>query len=152
MTMTTSVLCAKHGSHCVAYLLEAPEPSASPSPAPSASPLPENKKKAEASTLVLRNLDAGTTENIESVSEYALSDDEHDLAYATETAKGAGDGVHMRDLRSDSAPIDVLSGSGRYTNLIFSPQTGRLAFLSDTMTSAPAYGLACARVTATEPT
>ncbi|HET9392095.1 MAG TPA: prolyl oligopeptidase family serine peptidase [Candidatus Rubrimentiphilum sp.] len=124
---------AKHGSQFVAYLQEpAARASASPSPAPSASasPVPDNKKKAETSTLMLRDIAAGTSVTIPSVSEFAISDDEHYLAYATETTDGAGDGVHVRDLRNGTV-ADVATGSGRYIKPAFAPSTDNLAFVTD---------------------
>lgn len=122
---------AKHGSRFVAYLEEpAPRASPSPAPSPSASPIPDDKKKADSSTLVLRDLTAGTSVTIPSVSEYAISDDERYLAYATETANGSADGVHVRDLR-DGSVRDVATGDGRYVKLAFSPQADNLAFATD---------------------
>lgn len=122
---------AKHGSRFVAYLEEPPvHASPSPAPSPSASPVPDNKKKAEASALVLRDIAAGTSVTISSVSDFAISDDERYLAYATETADGSGDGVHVRDLR-DGTVLDVAGGNGRYQKLAFAPSAESLAFTTD---------------------
>ena len=126
---------AKHGTRFVAYLLESPpkpthaESSATPSPQPLPTP-PENKKKEEATTLVVRDVRDGTTSEIADVTEFAFSDDERYLAYATQTAEGSGDGVHVRDLAS-GAVRDVALGSGRYTHVVFAPAGDMLAFESD---------------------
>ncbi len=142
----------KHGSRYVAYL-EWPPASASPSPAPSpassaspgpaasASPTPENKKKAETGTLVIRDLLAATRasraasefalpDRVASVSEFAVSDDERYLAYATETPNGTGDGVHVRDLRNIAAYSNLGGTSGRYVHLVFAADDS-LAFETD---------------------
>jgi len=143
---------AKHGSRYVAYIewppaspapaspSPAPTASVSPGPAASASPLPENKKKAETGTLVLRDLRAGTDVRVSSVSDFAISDDERYIAYATETPKGTGDGVHIRDLNS-STVVDAGTGAGRYVHLVFASDDA-LAFESDRdsfQASAPSF-------------
>lgn len=148
---------ATASAHWIVYLLEkplsakdavkpSPLPEASPSPRPgatalaSASPSPapdENKKKATGARLVLRDLDSGATIEIPDVTEYAISPDEKYLAWATETANGATDGVDVRDL-SGAVVMRAASGAGRYTNLAFATGADTLAFLSDASSYASA--------------
>jgi dipeptidyl aminopeptidase/acylaminoacyl peptidase len=124
---------AKHGSHFVAYLLEAqPAPKASPaaSPSPTPSPVPENKKKSEGTTLVLRDLSSGSTVEVAGVTEYRISDDERYLAYARQSVAGTTDGVFVRDLQT-GAVVPAAIGSARYARLAFAPSGDVLAFESD---------------------
>lgn len=124
----------------VAYLAEpAPTPSPSPSPSasPAASPKPKlaDKTKAPASLLIIRDL-AGTAKlEIPNVSDVAESADGDFIAYATQSADGTHDGVHVYDVTRKTT-YDVLSGAGRYRNLAIARDGSSLAFLSDVATFA----------------
>jgi dipeptidyl aminopeptidase/acylaminoacyl peptidase len=107
-----------------------PEESPSPTPAPKA-----DKKKDDGSDLVVRDLASGTNTTIPNVTEYALSDDDRTLAYATQTKSGAGDGVHILDLAANTTH-DALVGNGRYKELAISRNGSALGFLSDVRTYA----------------
>jgi dipeptidyl aminopeptidase/acylaminoacyl peptidase len=129
------------GGTAIAYLSEpTPAPSASPSPAASASPTPaaspkpkaaDSKKKATASTLTIRDLASGTKLTVANVSEAVESENGSFIAYATETADGSGDGVHVFDVASGKQS-EVIEGAGRYRNLSIARDGSTLAFLSDT--------------------
>lgn len=114
----------------IAYLAE-PKSSASPSPAPS--PSASLKTKPAASLLTIRDLAGSVSIKVESVSEVAEADNGAFIAYATETADGKGDGVHVYDV-AHGTTADVLSGPGRYRNLAIARDGSSLAFLSDVAT------------------
>ena len=137
---------AKHGANYVAYLLEAPpapkpspanSPAASPAPSPTPpatpSPAPELKKVEDGTTLVLRDLSAGTTREFPLVSDYAISDDEKYLAFLTQSADGKHDGAYVLALHTDgiAVPVPVLAAPGHFVQLAFARDRDTLAFLSD---------------------
>jgi dienelactone hydrolase len=151
---------ARHGSNWVAYLLEPPTPHPassglpSPSPVPSVapsssptaspSPVPDSKKIEDGTTLVLRDLRSDAARTFAHVSAYAISDDEHYLAFVTQAANGKGDGAYILNLGGAADPTPLLAGTGHYAKLAFARDRDTLAFLSDTASfagSAPRYDL-----------
>lgn len=115
----------------IAYLAE-PTPAPSPSASPTASPSPL-KTKAPASMLTIRDLESSTQHTIANVSEVAESANGSFIVYATQSADGTRDGVHVYDVAKDTT-YDVLSGAGRYRNLAIARDGSSLAFLSDVAT------------------
>ena len=151
---------AKHGSNFVAYLSEAaapspkpspgsgsspsPHPSTSPGASPTASPSPgpESKQIEDGTTLVLRDLRAGTARSFDYVTEYAFSDDEKYLAFLTQSADGKHDGAFVLALGAPGNPQPALAGAGHFVKLAFARDADTFAFLSDESTfdaAAPAY-------------
>jgi dipeptidyl aminopeptidase/acylaminoacyl peptidase len=131
----TYVFASDRGS-TIAYLAE-PSPSPSPFASPSASPSPKrklaDKSKAAASTLTIQDL-AGTAQlSVANVSEVVETANGSFIAYATQSAGGTNDGVHVYDV-ANGTTYDVLSGPGRYRNLAIARDGSSLAFLSDAAT------------------
>jgi dipeptidyl aminopeptidase/acylaminoacyl peptidase len=115
-------------------------PSTSPSATASASPTPApaptfDKTKETESTMTVRDLARGTQFDVANVTEFAISDNDSVLAYATQTKAGGHDGVHVYDVASGGTH-DVLTGNGRYRKLALARDGAHLAFLSDTATFA----------------
>jgi dipeptidyl aminopeptidase/acylaminoacyl peptidase len=111
-------------------------PSAAPAPSasPSASPAPKaDKTKEPGALLTIRDLAAGKRVTAPDATEFAVSDDDRFVAYATQTKNGKNDGLHVYDV-AQAKTIDVLAGEGRYRNLAISRDGATLAFLSDTAT------------------
>ena len=101
-----------------------PSPSASPSPAP-------DKSKEPGATLTVEDIATHATFRAPDATQYAVSDDDRWVAYATETRDGRGDGIRLYDAVRGTAR-DLLTGAGRYRSLAFAPDGSTLAFLSDT--------------------
>ncbi|HEY0395073.1 MAG TPA: prolyl oligopeptidase family serine peptidase [Candidatus Elarobacter sp.] len=114
----------------------APNASASPAPSasPSGSPAPKADKTKDTGTmLTIRDL-AGTKHvTANDATDFAVSDDDRFVAYATETKNGRGDGLHVYDAAT-GITTDVLTGEGRYRDLAIARDGSSLAFLSDTAT------------------
>ncbi|HEY4442490.1 MAG TPA: hypothetical protein VGN14_18695, partial [Candidatus Elarobacter sp.] len=141
---------AKDGGPVIAYRAEPPSPS--PSPAPSASPAPAvspspsgspspspspkaDKTKETGSTLTIADLASGKRVTANDATDYAVSDNAHWVAYATETKNGKGDGFHLYDARNGTT-ADVLTGPGRYRDIAIARDGSSAAFLSDAATFA----------------
>ncbi|HWT07025.1 MAG TPA: prolyl oligopeptidase family serine peptidase, partial [Xanthomonadales bacterium] len=121
----------------VAAVTPAPgAPSAAPAPSasPSASPAPKaDKTKETGAPLTIRDLAAGKRVTAADATEFAVSEDDRFVAYATETKNGKNDGLHVYDV-AQAKTVDVLTGEGRYRNLAISRDGATLAFLSDAAT------------------
>jgi dienelactone hydrolase/cell division septation protein DedD len=128
----------------IAYLAEptpTPKPaatSATPAPSPTAptpSPKPKraDKTKATGSTLTIRDLAGTVNLAVANVTEVAEAENGTFIAYATQSATGKDDGVHVYDV-AHAQTHDVLAGAGRYRGLVLARDGSRLAFLSDTET------------------
>jgi dipeptidyl aminopeptidase/acylaminoacyl peptidase len=84
-----------------------------------------------ASTLVLRDLAAGTDTKIESVTAYVFDEAEKILSYTTGgTADGANNGVFVRELASGKTTA-LLQGKGSYKSLVLDKKGNQAAFVSD---------------------
>lgn len=89
------------------------------------------RRKDTGYTLVLRELDTGSEIQIERVSDYALHDSEHWLAYAVAGPDSLGiDGVFVRELATGTV-TPLKQGTGNYRNLTFDEDGTQLAFLTD---------------------
>jgi dipeptidyl aminopeptidase/acylaminoacyl peptidase len=108
--------------------------SPAPSPSPSGSPSPKaDKTKETGSTLTIRDLAGTKRVTATDATDFAVSDDDRFVAYATETKNGKNDGLHVYDVVR-ATTTDVLTGEGRYRNLAFARDGASLAFLSDVAT------------------
>ncbi len=111
-------------------------PSPAPAASPSASPVPKaDKKKEPGAPLTIRDLIGGKRVVAADATAVVLSDDDREIAYATETKDGKGDGVHVYDV-ARGATLDIASGPGRYRNLALARDGATLAYLSDAATYA----------------
>ena len=111
-----------------------PGASASPTASPSASPAPKaDKTKDTGSTLTIADLADGKRVTADDATDFAISDDAHFVAYATETKNGKGDGFHVYDAQRGTT-ADVLTGTGRYRDIAIARDGSAVAFLSDTAT------------------
>jgi dipeptidyl aminopeptidase/acylaminoacyl peptidase len=110
----------------------APTPPPAPSPAPcgTAAAAQALKGKDSGSPLAIRDLLTGARVTANDATEYAVSDDDRFVAYATQTKNGRGDGLHVYDIARGTT-VDVLTGAGRYRKLAISRDGATLAFLSD---------------------
>ena len=96
---------------------------------------PEEKEKEEeklGTTLKLRRLSGGDEITVEHVSAFAFAEQAPMLAYAVSAPEGAGNGVVVRDLSGKEAPATVLHRieKGRFTELTWAREAGRLAFVA----------------------
>ncbi len=87
-------------------------------------------KKAEGTTLVLRNLETGEEFRFEDVTEYALTEDGRWLVYAASSKDGTADGVYAVATRS-GARTALLTGKGAYEKLALAKDGRQAAFLTD---------------------
>ncbi len=120
-----------------------PMPSMAPSPGASASPPDDLHKKDTGTTLVVRDLAAGSETRVSAVTAYALAHDGAFVAYAIESKDGSGDEVRAFGVKG-AATFDVMHAPGHYKNLTFAPKHDLLAFVSDAATfsnPAPTYAL-----------
>lgn len=86
--------------------------------------------KSNGSVLVLRNLETSEERRFPNTTNYRFSENAQSLAFATSTADGEGDGVHVIDLKSGDVR-HILSGIGDYGQVVFSKDGQQVAFLSD---------------------
>ena len=108
--------------------------SPAPSPSPSGSPAPKaDKTKDTGSTLTIRDLAGGKRVTAADATDFAVSEDDRFVAYATETKNGKTDGLHVYDVAKGTT-ADVLTGEGRYRDLAIARDGSSLAFLSDVAT------------------
>ncbi|MDB5070013.1 MAG: Peptidase prolyl oligopeptidase active site domain protein [Candidatus Eremiobacteraeota bacterium] len=115
-----------------------PAPAAStspgPSPSPSGSPAPKaDKTKDTGSTLTIRDLTGGKRVTANDATDFAVSEDDRFIAYATESKNGKTDGLHVYDVAKGTTS-DVLTGEGRYRDIAIARDGSSLAFLSDEAT------------------
>jgi dipeptidyl aminopeptidase/acylaminoacyl peptidase len=105
-----------------------------PSPSPSGSPAPKAEKTKEpGATLTIRDLASAKRVTATDATDFAVSDDDRFVAYATQTKNGKNDGLYVYDV-AQGKTVDVLTGEGRYRNLAISRDGATLAFLSDVAT------------------
>ena len=137
------------GTGYFAYLMEAkpeekpagPKPEASPSgeattPAPSAPATPRassarGKKKEYGTELVLRNTATANERKFSDVLDFTISRDAKTLVFTTSARKEEANGVYAVTTDSDSAPVALLSGKGKYQRLTWDEDNTQLAFTSD---------------------
>ena len=102
--------------------------------APEGEPEKEKKEKKEklGTTLKLRRLGGGDEITLEHVSAFAFAERAPMLAYAVSAPEGEGNRVVVRDLKNEEAPATVLHRieKGRFTELTWAREAGRLAFVA----------------------
>jgi len=142
------------GSGYFAYLMEAkpeekpaapPKPESSPSaeaatpaptPSPATPPTPRGssargKKKEYGTELVLRNTTNSNERKFSDVLDFTISRDAKSLVFATSSKKEDTNGVYAVTTDSDSEPVALLSGKGKYQRLTWDEDNNQLAFTSD---------------------
>ncbi len=89
------------------------------------------KDREVGSPLILRRLSGGRDTRIESVREYAFSQDSRFLAYSRATSDGRGNGLYYRNLSAaDSERALHQVDNGAYGEIAWTKQGSRLAFLA----------------------
>ncbi|HKU77164.1 MAG TPA: prolyl oligopeptidase family serine peptidase [Pyrinomonadaceae bacterium] len=133
-----------------AYLLEAkpeekptaqPKPESSPSSeAPAATPSPtaparassaRGKKKEYGTELVLRNTTTANERKFSDVLDFTISRDAKTLVFTSSARKEDNNGVYAVTTDSDTEPVTLLSGKGKYQRLTWDEENTQLAFTSD---------------------
>src|SRR5436309_9863605 len=103
------------------------EASASPKPAPTS----KDKKKEYGSDLVLRNTVTGAERTFNDVLDYSLSKDAKTLVYTVASKKEETNGVYVVTPQTETAPVSLLAGKGKYQKLTWDEDQTELAFISD---------------------
>jgi len=92
---------------------------------------PREKNKEYGSVLVLRNLFDNVERAFTDVVDYSFSRDAKSLIYIVSSKKEDADGVYVITPGSDSAPLSLLTGNGRYSRLTWDENQKQLVFISD---------------------
>jgi dipeptidyl aminopeptidase/acylaminoacyl peptidase len=138
------------GTGYFAYLMEAkpeekpagtPKPESTPSgetTAPVATPSPSpragsarGKKKEYGTELVLRNTATANERKFSDVLDFTISRDAKSLVFTVSSKKEESNGVYAVTTDSDSEPVALLSGKGKYQRLTWDENNTQLAFTSD---------------------
>ena len=138
MSNVRSFRLARNGGTYLAYLLEDTTAAARPAGAPgqNGTPAPAGPRREYGSTLVLRDLAAGTDTRIEGVTNYAFDDNEQWLGYTVTTRDGAGNGAFVRQLGTGTVTT-LIAGSATYRGFTFDRAGKQVAFVSDVNDSTP---------------
>ena len=105
------------------------EPSAA---APGQRPAGRSRGKKEYGTeLVLRNTTAATDRKFSDVLDFTISKDAKTLVFTTSSRKEDTNGVFAVTTDSNSDPVTLLSGKGKYQRLTWDEDNTQLAFTSD---------------------
>jgi dipeptidyl aminopeptidase/acylaminoacyl peptidase len=127
------------GAGYIAYLLE-PKPEEKKSEGTAApterSAAPSDgrqrgRKLEYGSDLVLRKLADQSERVFADVLEYSFSKDARSLLYIVSSKKEETNGVYVVTPGTDTAPVGLLTGKGKYTKLTWDEEQTQLAFLSD---------------------
>jgi dipeptidyl aminopeptidase/acylaminoacyl peptidase len=92
--------------------------------------VPGIRRRTLGSTIVLRRLDTGAEERLESVSSHAFDDSARVLAYVVTAKDSTLDGVFLRDLRT-GVTRPVVTGPGNYRAFTFDRAQQQFAFSTD---------------------
>ena len=110
-------------------------PTASPTPAATPTPTPAPalppKKKEYGSNLILRRLSDGNERTFADVLEYTFSKDAKNLIYTVSSKKEETNGIFSVTPQTDSAPVALLKGAGKYLKFAWDEKQTQLAFISD---------------------
>ena len=83
------------------------------------------------SDLILRDLRSTKERTFDDVVEFSMAKDTRTLLYAVGSRKEENNGVYSVTPGSETSPVSLLSGKGRYTKLTWDFTEKRAAFLSD---------------------
>lgn len=139
------------GSGFIAYALEAkpeekkteekkPETTASPSATPSPSPAPKpspspnaqsRERKVYGTDMVLRNTSNGIERTFNDVLDFSFSKDAKTLVYTVSSKKEETNGVYVVTPQTESSPVALITGKGKYERLTWDEDQTQLAFISN---------------------
>jgi dipeptidyl aminopeptidase/acylaminoacyl peptidase len=92
---------------------------------------PAGNRKEYGSDLALRNLSTGGERTFAEVLDYSFSKDAKLLVFTVSSKKEESNGVFAAAPGSDAAPVELLSGKGKYSRLSWDEEQTRMAFFSD---------------------
>ncbi|WP_409964620.1 alpha/beta hydrolase family protein [Gemmatimonas sp.] len=129
---------ARNGGRYLAYQLEDTTAAARPAGAPgqNGAPAPAGPRRDYGTTLVLRDLAAGTETRIEGVTSYTFDENEQSLGYTVTTRDGVGNGAFVRALGT-GVVTTLISGAATYRGFTFDRAGKQVAFVSDVNDSTP---------------
>src|SRR6185503_7399239 len=110
---------------------EATTPVATPSPSAPRGASARGKKKEYGTELVLRNTATANERKFSDVLDFTISRDAKSLVFTVSSRKEEANGVYAVTTDSDSAPLALLSGKGKYQRLTWDEDNTQLAFTSD---------------------
>ena len=121
------------GSEFIAYLKEPAQKEKKPEVPlkPDAQKGKKKKKKEFGSDLVLRRLFDGSERTFPDVLAYSFSKDAKSLVYAVSSRKEQTNGAYVVNPKSESAPVALLSGPGKYSRFTWDEKQTQLAFISN---------------------
>ena len=89
------------------------------------------KKKEYGTDLVLRNTTTGAERTFTDVLDYTLSKDAKSLVYTVSAKNEETNGVYLAATGTDTAPVSLIAGKGKYQKLTWDEDQTELAFISD---------------------
>jgi len=92
---------------------------------------PGGRRNEYGTDLVLRNLANGSERTFSDALDYSFSKDAKTLVFTVSARKEETNGVFAVTPGSDTAPVDLLSGKGKYTRLTWDEDQTQMAFFSD---------------------
>ena len=105
-------------------------PTATPSPSPRAGSA-RGKKKEYGTELVLRNTATANERKFSDALDFTISRDAKSLVFTVSSRKEDSNGVYAVTTDSESDPVALLSGKGKYQKLTWDEDNTQLAFTSD---------------------
>jgi dipeptidyl aminopeptidase/acylaminoacyl peptidase len=88
-------------------------------------------RKEYGTDLVLRNLTTGAERNFADALDYSFSKDAGALVFSVSSRKEENNGVYAVTPGNDGAPVDLLTGKGKYSRISWDEGQTQLAFISD---------------------
>lgn len=92
---------------------------------------PAGARKEFGTDLVLRNLSNGSERSFADVLDYSFSRDARTLLYAVSSRKEESNGIYAATPGNDAAPVELLTGKGKYSKLTWDEDQTQLVFASD---------------------
>lgn len=92
---------------------------------------PGGARKEYGTDLVLRNLTNGSERTFADALDYSLSKDAKTLVFTVSSKKEETNGVYAATPGNDAAPIDLLTGKGKYSKITWDEEQSQMAFISD---------------------
>lgn len=88
-------------------------------------------RKEYGTDLVLRNLANGSERSFADALDYSFSKDAKTLVFTVSSRKEESNGVYAATPGNDAAPVDLLTGKGKYSRLTWDDDQTQMAFISD---------------------
>lgn len=92
---------------------------------------PGARRKEYGTDLVLRNLTQGTERTFNDALDYSFSKDAKSLVFTVSARQEEKNGVYVATPGNDAAPVDLLTGKGKYARLTWDEEQTQMAFTSD---------------------